>query len=179
LPQNITLAAGASVTFNLPVVVGLGTPPGAMDTLLIAVTSTANPLVSDSLDTTTVAAPNQDTDGDGVCDALDQCPDTPFGAIVNATGCSIAQLVPCDGPASGGKWKSHGQYVQAVVKAATDFLKAKLITRKQWVEIVTRTAWSKCGWNRRYDHDWDKDWHRNWDCDRDRDWGRGRNWDRD
>jgi hypothetical protein len=69
--------------------------------------------------------------------------------------------------------------VQAVVKAATDFLKAKLITRKQWMEIVTHAAWSKCGWNRRCDHDWEGDWHRNWDCDRDRDWGRGRNWDRD
>lgn len=120
-----------------------------------------------------------DIDGDGVLNADDKCPNTPLGAIVNVHGCSIAQLVPCDGPASGGKWKSHGQYVQAVVATATDFLKAKLITRRQWMEIVTRAAWSKCGWNRRCDHDWDRDWHRNWDCDRDRDWGRGHNWDRD
>jgi len=95
----------------------------------------------------------QDTDGDGVADAIDQCPGTPPGAIVDASGCSLAQLVPCDGPLSGGAWKNHGQYVSAVVHAATDFLKARLITRRQWVEIVADAAQSKCGWNRRFDHD--------------------------
>jgi OOP family OmpA-OmpF porin len=30
-----------------------------------------------------------DTDGDGVCDGLDQCPDTPKGAKVDAAGCPI------------------------------------------------------------------------------------------
>jgi pimeloyl-ACP methyl ester carboxylesterase len=119
-----------------------------------------------------------DADGDRVPDTIDNCPGTPLGSVVNANGCSIYQLVPCDGPRSGGTWKSHGQYVRAVVQAATDFLRGKLITRKQWVEIVTRAAWSKCGWNRRCDHDWDWDWHRNWDCDHDRDWGRSRDWDR-
>jgi hypothetical protein len=118
-----------------------------------------------------------DADGDRVPDIIDSCPNTPLGAIVNAHGCSIDQLVPCAGPASGGKWKSHGQYVRSVVKTATAFLKAKLITRRQWMEIVTRAARSKCGWDRRWDRDWDRDWHRDWDCDRDRDWGR--NWDDD
>src|SRR5690349_23911059 len=31
--------------------------------------------------------------------------------IVDSNGCSIEQLVPCGGPASGGSWKNHGQYV--------------------------------------------------------------------
>ena len=115
-----------------------------------------------------------DSDGDGVPDAIDQCSGTPRGAIVDGTGCSIAQLVPCDGPRAGGTWKSHGQYVRMVIQTATDFLKARLITRRQWVEIVTRAAWSRCGWNRRCDHDWDRDWHRDWDCGRDADWGRDR-----
>ena len=34
----------------------------------------------------------QDADGDGVCDNLDQCPDTPAGAEVNANGCALSEL---------------------------------------------------------------------------------------
>ncbi len=33
--------------------------------------------------------PPPDSDGDGVADALDQCPNTPFGAEVNELGCSL------------------------------------------------------------------------------------------
>jgi hypothetical protein len=115
-----------------------------------------------------------DSDGDGVPDMFDQCPNTPPGAIVDAEGCSIAQLAPCNGPTTGGTWKNHGQYVAAVVQAATDFLNGGLITRRQWAQIVTQAAWSRCGWNRRWDWDDDWDWHRPWDCDRDGDWGRER-----
>jgi hypothetical protein len=115
-----------------------------------------------------------DSDGDGVPDMFDQCPNTPPGAIVDINGCSIAQLVPCAGPATGGTWKNHGQYVAAVVQEATVFLQAGLITRRQWAQIVTRAAWSRCGWNRRWDWDGDRDWYRPWDSDRDGDWGRER-----
>ncbi len=34
----------------------------------------------------------QDADGDGVCDNLDQCPDTPAGVDVNANGCALSEL---------------------------------------------------------------------------------------
>jgi uncharacterized repeat protein (TIGR02543 family) len=34
----------------------------------------------------------QDADGDGVCDNLDQCPDTPAGQEVNANGCALSEL---------------------------------------------------------------------------------------
>ena len=34
----------------------------------------------------------QDADGDGVCDNLDQCPNTPTGAEVNANGCTLSEL---------------------------------------------------------------------------------------
>ena len=120
------------------------------------------------------APPPPDSDGDGVPDAIDQCPGTPPGAVVDAQGCSIDQLVPCAGPLSGGTWKNHGEYVRAVVGAATDFLKTRLITRRQWSQIVTHAARSKCGWNRRSDHDNDHDWRRDWDCSRDANWGRDR-----
>lgn len=35
-----------------------------------------------------------DTDGDGVANAQDQCPDTPFGTVVDTTGCPIFSLPP-------------------------------------------------------------------------------------
>ena len=34
----------------------------------------------------------KDTDGDGVTDDMDQCPDTPNGEAVDANGCSDSQV---------------------------------------------------------------------------------------
>jgi hypothetical protein len=86
-----------------------------------------------------------DSDGDGVPDVEDQCPNTPAGAVVNASGCSIDQLVPCAGPLSGGSWRNHGAYVSAVAHAAEDFLEAGLITERQKGAIVSAAARSNCG----------------------------------
>src|SRR6266581_3460474 len=86
-----------------------------------------------------------DADGDGVADSLDLCPGTPAGAIVDANGCSIDQIAPCSGPASGGTWKNHGQYVSAVAQAAEAFLEQGLISADQAVEIVAQAAQSDCG----------------------------------
>jgi len=86
-----------------------------------------------------------DEDGDGVADSLDQCPGTPAGAIVDANGCSIDQLAPCAGPASGGAWKNHGEYVSSVAHAVEEFLEQGLITEDQAEAIVSEAARSKCG----------------------------------
>jgi hypothetical protein len=86
-----------------------------------------------------------DSDGDGFADDLDRCPGTPAGAIVNADGCSIDQLVPCAGPAGGGVWKNHGQYVSSVAKTAEQFLNTGLITEDQKDGIVGTAAQSDCG----------------------------------
>jgi len=89
-----------------------------------------------------------DADGDGVADSVDQCSDTPAGVIVDANGCSIDQLAPCSGPASGGTWKNHGQYVSAVAQAAEAFLAQGLITAEQADAIVAEAAQSNCGTNK-------------------------------
>lgn len=81
-----------------------------------------------------------DEDNDGVPDSLDQCPGTPPGSVVNADGCSIDQLVPCDGP-----WKNHGQYVSAIAHVTREFVEQDLITREQRAEIVVEAAHSDCG----------------------------------
>src|SRR6266849_6200227 len=69
-----------------------------------------------------------DQDFDGVPDAVDACPNTPPCTLVGASGCSIDQLAPCEGPASGGSWKNHGQYLSAVAQAAEKFLAEGLIS---------------------------------------------------
>jgi hypothetical protein len=86
-----------------------------------------------------------DADADGVADSLDQCPGTPAGAIVDAQGCSIDQIAPCSGPASGGTWKNHGQYVSSVAQAAEAFVAQGLISEAQAEEIVAQAAQSNCG----------------------------------
>jgi hypothetical protein len=86
-----------------------------------------------------------DTDGDGVPDSEDVCPDTPAGANVDAQGCSIDQLVPCAGPRTGGTWRNQGEYVSAVTRTAEAFLAAGLITEAQKDAAVRAAAQSDCG----------------------------------
>jgi DNA-binding beta-propeller fold protein YncE len=80
-----------------------------------------------------------DADGDGVSDALDACPGTPAGDAVDAAGCALAQLCPCEGPPGGGAWRNHGDYVRCV--AATTSLRSG-------GEAVRLAARSACGRSR-------------------------------
>ena len=81
-----------------------------------------------------------DQDNDGVPDSLDQCPDTPPGSIVNSDGCSIDQLVPCDGP-----WKNHGQFVSTMADVTREFVDEGLITQDQRSALISEAARSGCG----------------------------------
>jgi len=96
-------------------------------------------------DVTSAVMIEVDSDGDGVSDDEDQCPNTPAGVIVDAHGCSIDQLVPCSGPRSGGDWGNHGEYVSAVTDAAQAFVTAGRITEEQKDAIVAAAAHSDCG----------------------------------
>ena len=87
---------------------------------------------------------DNDADDDGVDDSVDECPATPPGVAVNSTGCSIEQLVPCDGP-----WRNHGQYVLAVARTARAFAAAGLISAEQQRDIIDAAARSNCGKPRR------------------------------
>jgi hypothetical protein len=81
-----------------------------------------------------------DVDGDGVTDDKDTCPSTPAGSVVNASGCSIADLCPCEKD-----WKNHGEYVSCVTKTSQDFIKAKLITKEAKESLVSTAAKAACG----------------------------------
>jgi hypothetical protein len=86
-----------------------------------------------------------DLDGDGVPDSIDQCPNTPLCSAVNADGCSIDQLAPCAGPASGGTWKNHGQYVSSVARAVDQLLAEGKIDEDQAEAILSAAGQSPCG----------------------------------
>ena len=75
-----------------------------------------------------------------MADYLDACPDTPPGAVVNASGCSIEQLVPCNGP-----WRNHGDYLNRLKQVTSDFVQAGLISEAQRQTLVNRAAQSNCG----------------------------------
>ena len=81
-----------------------------------------------------------DSDGDGLPDYLDECPDTLAGSLINSNGCSIADLCPCEGP-----WKNHGQFERCVKEAAKDFEQAGWITKPQRREIEKAAKESDCG----------------------------------
>jgi hypothetical protein len=57
----------------------------------------------------------------------------------------IAQLVPCGGPISGGKWKNHGQYVSTMNKVTAALVAQHLITPEEQATYVWAAARSKCG----------------------------------
>jgi hypothetical protein len=94
---------------------------------------------------TLMAPPVVDSDGDGVPDDRDECPNTEPEAIVDANGCSIDELVPCAGPRDGGTWRNHGEYVSSVTKTAESFTAAGLITAEQKDAIIAAAAHSGCG----------------------------------
>ena len=81
-----------------------------------------------------------DSDGDGVSDDQDVCPDTLPGVVADANGCSIEQLCPCSGP-----WKDHREYVKSVKEQAFRFWKEGRITVHQRNAIVKEAAQSNCG----------------------------------
>jgi hypothetical protein len=89
---------------------------------------------------------DEDDDGDTVADADDQCPETALGSVVDGTGCSIAQLCPCEGPkGTDSSWKNKGLYVSSVAKTAESFLEGGLITEAEKDAIVSAAAHSACG----------------------------------
>jgi hypothetical protein len=81
-----------------------------------------------------------DADDDGVPDDVDQCPGTPAGTVVNATGCAISQI--CAATAS---WKNHGQYVSCVSNTSAQFEILGLITAAQRNAMVSTAAKSNVG----------------------------------
>ncbi len=73
----------------------------------------------------------------------------PFNASFSLSGETIEQrieeLVPCSGPASGGTWKNHGQYVSRIAHVSQMFVNQGLISGSEKGQIVSAAARSNCG----------------------------------
>jgi hypothetical protein len=96
--------------------------------------------ISDIYDNNGSGLVSCDIDEDGVFDDFDECEDTPVNEIVDSYGCSIEQLVPCDGD-----WKNHGKYVSALAKTANSFVYESLITEDEKDDLMEEKASSDCG----------------------------------
>jgi Thrombospondin type 3 repeat len=84
---------------------------------------------------------DSDIDDDGVANGTDTCAFTPLDDVVDpATGCSIDQLAPCEGPRGTTEpWKNHGQYVAAVTQSANYFVKSKHSSSRQPTQAVANS----------------------------------------
>jgi len=80
-----------------------------------------------------------DSDGDGVPNESDLCPETPEGTVVDSQGCSIMQNCPCNGPRLGGVYKNKKGYSKCIKQQGKRFVKAGLMT-KQDRKIIIKSA---------------------------------------
>ena len=67
------------------------------------------------------------------------------GDVVNETGCSIAELAPCEHSVGGDKWKNHGAFMKVVAHTSENFVAAGLISEAEKDAIVSAAGQSKCG----------------------------------
>ncbi len=88
-----------------------------------------------------------DIDGDKVLNVSDDCGFTPIGEIVDlSNGCSLEQLVPCEGPKDTTElWANHGKYMIAIGSVLKSFLKQGLITREEKDALQEEMSLSDCG----------------------------------
>ncbi len=81
-----------------------------------------------------------DSDADGVPDYLDLCPGTPPDVVVDASGCSIEQLCPPNGP-----WRNHGEYLRNLSRTVTRFWQEGLISQAERAALLKAAANSAYG----------------------------------
>jgi hypothetical protein len=89
-------------------------------------------------------APEQETgeddDNDGIVDAADRCLFTAPSEVIDQTGCSVADLCPCEND-----WKNHRTYVRCVAHATADFRVTGLMTEAEQEAVVATAGNSACG----------------------------------
>ena len=85
-----------------------------------------------------------DSDGDGVNNDDDLCPDTDVGSLIDTNGCSGPQVVESDCPVTG-DYKNHGKYMSCVSSASGDAQDSGLLTNKERSAIVSAAAKSDVG----------------------------------
>jgi hypothetical protein len=93
-----------------------------------------------------VSNPDQeDGDSDKVGDACDECPQTRAAQLVSRTGCSVEDLCPCDAPRNAERWEGQADYLRCVSRATRMFRRAGQISRPESIQILRRAISSPCG----------------------------------
>ena len=75
-------------------------------------------------------------------DAVDACPDTPPGDLVNNDGCSAC---PCDGTPGGARWTSRIAYIRCVKGRSRQLFLAGEISQGTARGVVRGALISTCG----------------------------------
>ena len=89
---------------------------------------------------------DSDQDADGVANEDDACSGTGQNSVVDARGCTVEQLCPCEGVLeSGAPWSNHGEYVSCIADSAISFVNQGLIAQGEIGGIVSRAARAGCG----------------------------------
>jgi hypothetical protein len=65
--------------------------------------------------------------------------------VVMSNGLALEDIVPCAGPAAGGTWRNHGQYVSAVAAATRVLARERVITKRERSALIRAAAHSNCG----------------------------------
>ncbi|MEO5803381.1 MAG: cohesin domain-containing protein [Verrucomicrobiota bacterium] len=126
------------ITFYVDQVGSLSYPTGLVTVARLDFVAVGSPSSSTALNFVTFDEGVWDTDGNGI-------PYEKVNGLVSILPSGIEQLVPCEGPLSGGFWKNHGQYVSAVIKVARLFLDEEFITEEEMNAIIMNAAESNCG----------------------------------
>jgi len=134
----------------------LTSPSGAQSG--VRVTLVAQPLSTDEADSDgdgipddsdncpQVANPSQtDSDGDGVGDGCDACAGTSPADIVVADGCSLGQKCPCDGPRDDQQWDSQRDYVQCVARELKVLRRERHLNKSEIRLLLQDAVHSGCG----------------------------------
>jgi hypothetical protein len=80
-----------------------------------------------------------DSDGDGILDEVDHCPNTSIGSKIDSDGCSVEDLVnQCRSTAS-----SRREYMSCVTDLVTRLVSQGTLTRKQGGKIISQASRSR------------------------------------
>jgi hypothetical protein len=136
--------------------VRLASPRDADEGYVIALV--ARPVAADSADGDDDGVPDgldncsnlvnpeqEDADRDGVGDACDKCAETDLGDPVLRSGCSPAQMCPCDGPSENQEWSSQRAYMQCIARSLKILSQKGKVSRSRVRELIQGAVRSGCG----------------------------------
>ena len=103
--------------------------------------------VSDALDNCPSTDPpdQEDSDNDGAGNVCDVCPETPLGSPVLSDGCAPSQRCPCEGPDTDTEWLSQREYVQCVARTLKLMHEQRKLSRSEVRQMMKDAARSGCG----------------------------------